>query len=109
MITFSCSRIFPDKEAMISGSIEMAKLIAEKSPVAVQGSKNILVHSRDHSVAEGLLHTVSWKVVFTINTVCVGYVIRYKLRKIRKNSCCSQLYTIDTYANIIGYELGRTI
>ena len=59
MITFSCSRIFPDKEAMISGSIEMAKLIAEKSPVAVQGSKNILVHSRDHSVAEGLLHTVS--------------------------------------------------
>lgn len=54
------SRIFPDKDAMISASVELAKDIATKSPVAVQGSKNIMVYSRDHSVQEGLNYTVVW-------------------------------------------------
>ena len=53
------SRIFSDKEAMIAGALEMAELIASKSPVAVAGSKVNLVYSRDHSVAEGLKFIVS--------------------------------------------------
>jgi len=54
------SRIFLDKESMIQGSIEMAQTIAEKSPVAVQGSKHNLVYSRDHTVQEGLDYMVVW-------------------------------------------------
>ena len=53
------SRIFPDKDSMMSSCLELAKTIASKSPVAVQGSKNIQVFSRDHSVQEGLNYTVS--------------------------------------------------
>ena len=37
----------------------MAKTIASKSPVAVQGSKVILNYSRDHTVDEGLEYVVS--------------------------------------------------
>lgn len=36
----------------------LAKSIAEKSPVAVQGTKRSLIYSRDHSVQEGLNHVV---------------------------------------------------
>ena len=43
---------------MIAASMELAKTIAEKSPVAVQGSKANLVYSRDHTVPEGLEYQV---------------------------------------------------
>lgn len=54
------SRVFPDRESTIAGALETAALIASKSPVAVQGSKVSMVYSRDHSVAEGLLHVATW-------------------------------------------------
>ncbi|XP_021353466.1 delta(3,5)-Delta(2,4)-dienoyl-CoA isomerase, mitochondrial-like isoform X2 [Mizuhopecten yessoensis] len=54
------SRIFPDKESMLTGAMDIAEIIASKSPVAVQGSKVSLVFSRDHSVREGLEHVAVW-------------------------------------------------
>ncbi|CAJ1066113.1 delta(3%2C5)-Delta(2,4)-dienoyl-CoA isomerase, mitochondrial [Xyrichtys novacula] len=54
------SRVFPDKETMIAGALEMAGEIAGRSPVAVQGTKVNLIYSRDHSVAEGLDYMASW-------------------------------------------------
>lgn len=54
------SRIFPTKEATLEGAIELAKLIASKSPVAVQGSKVNMVYSRDHSVPDGLKFITYW-------------------------------------------------
>ncbi|XP_072040135.1 delta(3,5)-Delta(2,4)-dienoyl-CoA isomerase, mitochondrial-like isoform X1 [Amphiura filiformis] len=54
------SRIFPDKEALMDGAMELAKVIASKSPVAVQGTKSSLVYSRDHSVNDGLDHVRVW-------------------------------------------------
>ena len=56
---FLCSRVFADKEAMITGAVEMAGEIAGRSPVAVQGTKINLLYSRDHSVAEGLDYMVT--------------------------------------------------
>jgi len=43
----------------LSKSIEIAEDIANKSPVAVQGSKTSMIYSRDHSVQEGLDYIVS--------------------------------------------------
>ncbi|XP_041354116.1 delta(3,5)-Delta(2,4)-dienoyl-CoA isomerase, mitochondrial-like isoform X2 [Gigantopelta aegis] len=54
------SRIFPDKETMVQSALDVASLIASKSPVAVQGTKVSLVFSRDHSVPEGLEHIAMW-------------------------------------------------
>lgn len=50
------SRVFPDKESMLEGAVDMAALIASKSPVAVQGTKKALINARDHSVEEGLAY-----------------------------------------------------
>lgn len=57
------SRIFPDREKLIEGSLDLASVIAAKSPIAVQGIKVSMVYSRDHSVAEGLNHIAVWNQV----------------------------------------------
>lgn len=49
------SRVLENKAKAIETAKEMATLIASKSPVAVQGTKNILNHARDNSVAESEL------------------------------------------------------
>ncbi|XP_053507145.1 delta(3,5)-Delta(2,4)-dienoyl-CoA isomerase, mitochondrial isoform X2 [Ictalurus furcatus] len=54
------SRVFPDKESMIAGALEIAGEIAGRSPVAVQGTKINLLYSRDHSVTEGLDYMATW-------------------------------------------------
>lgn len=54
------SRVFTDKDAMMEGALEMAMLIASKSPIAVQGTKVNMVYSRDHSVAEALNYVATW-------------------------------------------------
>jgi len=54
------NRVFPDRNSLMSGAVEMAVNIASKSPVAVQGTKHNLNFSRDHSVQEGLDYMVTW-------------------------------------------------
>lgn len=53
------SKVFDNKESMVNGAVELAALIASKSPVAVQGTKASLVYSRDHTVEEGLDHILN--------------------------------------------------
>ncbi|KAK7070157.1 putative enoyl CoA hydratase [Halocaridina rubra] len=48
------SRVFDNKESLLTGALEMASTIASKSPVAVQNTKTSLVYARDHTVQEGL-------------------------------------------------------
>ncbi|KAA8646550.1 hypothetical protein EYZ11_008248 [Aspergillus tanneri] len=52
--------VYDNKEATVKAALELAKLIAGKSPVAVQGTKEILNWSRDHSVQDGLRYTSVW-------------------------------------------------
>lgn len=54
------SGVFPTKEKAFDHAVNLAKLIASKSPVATAGTKNVLVHARDHSVEEGLRHVAVW-------------------------------------------------
>ncbi|KAJ2976511.1 hypothetical protein NUW58_g8064 [Xylaria curta] len=54
------SRVTEDKAGAIDAATKLATLIASKSPVAVQGTKEILNYSRDHSVADGLHYTAVW-------------------------------------------------
>ncbi|KAF4070224.1 hypothetical protein AMELA_G00289150 [Ameiurus melas] len=53
-----CSRVFPDKDSLIAGDLEIAGGTAGRSPVAVQGTKINLLYSRDHSVTEGLDYVI---------------------------------------------------
>ena len=54
------NRVFADRETMMSEVTAIAKSIASKAPLAVRGSKEMLLYSRDHSVAEGLNYIATW-------------------------------------------------
>lgn len=45
-----------DREAAIGLATAMAARIASRSPLAVAGTKQVLLHARDHGVADGLAH-----------------------------------------------------
>src|ERR1700712_2740968 len=46
------SEVANNKEAAIEKSLGVAKVIASKSPIAVQGTKDILNYSNDHNTAD---------------------------------------------------------
>ncbi|KAK5719592.1 hypothetical protein LTR17_015306 [Elasticomyces elasticus] len=48
------SAVYESKAAALGRALDMAKLLASKSPVAVQTTKQMLNYSRDHTVADGL-------------------------------------------------------
>lgn len=54
------SKVFDDQEVLLKSSLELASIMAQKSPVALQGTKVLLNYSRDHSIDESLKFTVGW-------------------------------------------------
>jgi len=54
------NEVAPDVPGLLALAREQAALIAEKSPLAVRGTKQVLNYSRDHSVAEGLEYVATW-------------------------------------------------
>jgi enoyl-CoA hydratase len=54
------NRQYANKEDLLAGVMTIARSIAEKSPAAIRGTKAVLQHARDHSVAEGLSHVADW-------------------------------------------------
>ena len=53
--------IFDDHDALIDGALAMAGTIAEKSPLAIVGTKEMLNYARDHTIADGLDHIATWQ------------------------------------------------
>lgn len=49
------SGVYEDKGKALERAMELARTIAEKSPVAVQGTKAVVNYSRDHSIEDGEL------------------------------------------------------
>lgn len=54
------NRHYSDRESLMAGVMEIAKDIASKSPLAIRGTKEMLVYTRDHSVADGLNYIATW-------------------------------------------------
>ncbi|KAF6818494.1 enoyl-hydratase isomerase family protein [Colletotrichum sojae] len=54
------SQVHENKAAALDAGLKLAGFISSKSPVAVQGTKELLNHARDHSVAENLRYTTVW-------------------------------------------------
>ncbi|MFI5320515.1 MAG: crotonase/enoyl-CoA hydratase family protein [Myxococcota bacterium] len=55
------NEVFPTHEALLAGVLQIAAEIAEKSPLAVWGSKEMLNYTRDHSIADGLNYIATWQ------------------------------------------------
>ncbi|CAJ0539394.1 Ff.00g070300.m01.CDS01 [Fusarium sp. VM40] len=54
------SQVHDSKQAAVHAGLALATTLAEKSPVAVQGTKELINHGRDVSVAESLRYTKVW-------------------------------------------------
>ena len=54
------NRVFADSQEMLEEVEKVAGTIAEKSPLTVRGIKQVMNHSRDHGVEEGLRHVATW-------------------------------------------------
>lgn len=48
------------KDDLINGVQELANTIASKSPISIRGTKEILKHTREHSVEDGLSYMATW-------------------------------------------------
>ena len=51
---------YPSRETMLESVGGIASVIASKSPLSIRGNKRVLLHSRDHSVADGLEYIAAW-------------------------------------------------
>lgn len=60
------SQVHDTKAAALDAGLKMAAFLAGKSPVAVQGTKEILNHARDHSVDESKLIPPSTPALFLL-------------------------------------------
>lgn len=54
------THVAEDHEKLLSHVMNIAAQIASKSPLAIAGSKEMLNHTRDHTVADGLDYIASW-------------------------------------------------
>ena len=54
------SEVLETKDEAMTRAVTIAGVLAGKAPVAVQGTKEILNHARDHSVGDNLKHTAIW-------------------------------------------------
>jgi len=54
------NRVFEDRDTMLREVTAIAREIAGKSPLAVRGTKEMVLYARDHSVAEGLNYIATW-------------------------------------------------
>jgi enoyl-CoA hydratase len=55
------NEVYPSHEALLAGVLGIAAEIAEKSPLAIWGSKHVLNYARDHSVEDGLEYIATWQ------------------------------------------------
>ncbi|MDZ4690605.1 crotonase/enoyl-CoA hydratase family protein [Terricaulis sp.] len=53
--------VFATQADMLAHVMELAREIASKAPVAVAGSKRMINHARDHSIADGLDYIATWQ------------------------------------------------
>ncbi|MDB9734282.1 crotonase/enoyl-CoA hydratase family protein [Porticoccaceae bacterium] len=55
------NNIYDSQEEMLNAAHQLARSMAKHSPMAVNGVKEMLNYSRDHSVADSLNHMATWQ------------------------------------------------
>jgi enoyl-CoA hydratase len=54
------NRVYENRDLMMDAVREIAGAIAGKSPLAIRGTKEMLLYARDHSVADSLNYVATW-------------------------------------------------
>ena len=58
---------FATKEEMIEGVTQIAKSIAEKSPLVIRGIKEMLLYKRDHTVNDSLENMANYNAAMLLS------------------------------------------
>jgi len=61
------SGVFETREVALGKALGLARVMAEKSPVAVQATKEVLNFSRDHSVKDGLNYVAAYNMSMVLS------------------------------------------
>ncbi len=61
------NRCFEAQGSLLEETRKLAQSLADKSPLALQGTKEILLHARDHSVSEGLRYVAAWNAALLLS------------------------------------------
>ncbi|MAI79126.1 MAG: enoyl-CoA hydratase [Deltaproteobacteria bacterium] len=76
------NEVYPDAESMIQAVLGVAAEIAERSPLAMWGTKEMLNYTRDHTVAEGLNYIATWQAgMFHKEDTREAFIARQEKRK----------------------------
>lgn len=59
--------VHQDKESLLEEVMKIAQVIAEKSPLSIRGTKEILNYSRDHTIEEGLNYMAVWNAAMILS------------------------------------------
>jgi enoyl-CoA hydratase len=54
------NRVYEDRDTMLREVAALARSIAAKAPLAIRGTKEMLLYTRDHSVQDGLNYVATW-------------------------------------------------
>ena len=54
------NELYPDEATMLDAVLGVAAEIANKSPMAVWGTKQTMHYTRDHSITDGLEYIANW-------------------------------------------------
>jgi enoyl-CoA hydratase len=68
------NRVYDDRESMMSEVHAIARQIATKSPLAIRGTKEMLLYGRDHTVADGLNYIATWNAAMLSQEDLMGSV-----------------------------------
>src|SRR3954468_14670794 len=74
------NRVEADREAAIAAGLDLARIVAAKSPLAVAGAKASLNYSRGRTVEEGLRHVALWN-AGTLASADLAAAVKARLTK----------------------------
>ena len=61
------NRCFATRDDLLDGVTQIARTMAEKSPLALRGCKEMFHYTRDHSVADALNYIATWNAAMLIS------------------------------------------
>jgi len=70
-----------NRDEVVAAALATARIIASKSPVAVVGTKQILLHSRDHSVQDNLEYVAAWNAFALQSSDTTDCMAAFKTKK----------------------------
>ena len=90
------NRVFPTHEALVAGVLAIAREIAERSPLAVWGSKEMLNYARDHTIADGLDYIATWQTgMFQPGDMREAFAAKAEARRPSIPTCCRSRTSSD--------------